>query len=178
MRYALVRAMDVNNGPGICASLFVQGCNHHCKDCFNPDTWDFEGGYVWDGRIEFKFIEACKNEHVKNVCILGGEPLDQGNDLLKLLTRIKKEVRKPIWLWTGYTWEEIFENPYTVKQQNFDHKRIIQKEILKSCDIVVDGPFISELKDNYLKHKGSHNQRIIDVKKTIELNRVVLYGEA
>ena len=69
MRYALMRSMDINNGPGICASLYVQGCKQHCKECFNPETWDYDGGHLWNRRTELQFIEACKNEHIKNICI-------------------------------------------------------------------------------------------------------------
>ena len=176
MRYSLIRTMDINNGPGICASLYVQGCSHHCKDCFNSGTWDFKGGYLWTDKVKNRFLNACEEEHIKNVCILGGEPLDQGKELFELLLRITK----PIWLWTGYTWEEIFniKKDGTVTQQKLDEKHLLMSGIVMLCDVIVDGPFISELQDKSLKYRGSSNQRVIDVKKSLEEKKVVLYEGA
>ena len=166
MRYALARKYDINNGPGICASLFVQGCSHHCDGCFNPDTWDFNGGMIWNRRTELQFIEVCKDEHVKNICILGGEPLDQGKDMLRLIKNLK-EVKKPIWLWTGYTWEEILKN-------NSENEKI-RFQVVEEVDVLVDGRFVKSLKDESLRFKGSSNQRVIDVKKSLSTNSIVLY---
>jgi anaerobic ribonucleoside-triphosphate reductase activating protein len=160
--------MDINNGPGICATLYVQGCSHHCKGCFNPETWDFDGGQLWNRRTELQFIEACKKPNVKNICILGGEPLDQGKDLIKLIIRLKSEVGKPIWLWTGYKIEDIVADSKGI--DNIDKQLIITL-----CDVVIDGPFISTLKDNSLKYRGSSNQRVIDVEKSIKHNKIILY---
>lgn len=168
MRYALIRSRDVNNGPGICASLYVQGCKHHCKNCFNPETWDYNDGQLWTKEKEAQFIEVCKNEHIKNICILGGEPLDQGYDMFDLLLKLKEQVNKPIWLWTGYIWEDIIVN---------SNEEDIKQIIISLCDVVIDGPFIEELKNNSLKYRGSSNQRIIDVYKSIEENKIILYGE-
>lgn len=170
--------MDINNGPGICASLYVQGCKRHCKECFNSDTWNYNGGFLWTPKIEEQFIEVCKNEHIKNICILGGEPLDQGKELLDLLVKLNREVKKSIWLWTGYTWEEIIRDKNKVYQQNFDIDRICKEDILNVCDIVIDGPFIKDLMDTSLRYRGSSNQRVIDVKKTLEQKTVILYKEA
>ncbi len=178
MRYALMRSMDVNNGPGICASLYVQGCRRQCKECFNPETWDYNGGHIWNRRTEFQFVEVCKNEHVKNICILGGEPLDQGKELFDLLIKLKEEVNKPIWLWTGYIWEDIIKDKDMVYQQNFDVDRMFKEGILTSCDVVIDGPFVFELKDSSLKYRGSSNQRVIDVKESIKQNKIILYEGA
>lgn len=178
MRYALIRSRDINNGPGICASLYVQGCNHHCKECFNPETWDYNGGKLWTKEKEFQFIEACKNEYVKNICILGGEPLDQGKELFDLLLKLNEEVQKPIWLWTGYVWEDIFTGQNIIIQQNYDEDKAIKRGILNLCSVVIDGPFVEELKDNSLRYRGSLNQRIIDVEETKRNNKVILYRRA
>ena len=178
MRYALARSMDINNGPGICTTLYVQGCSHHCKGCFNPETWDFNGGQLWNRRTELQFIEACKKPNVKNICILGGEPLDQGKDMYDLLMRIKDEVGKPIWLWTGYTWEEIIRDKNMVTQQNLNPEKMIMESIITTCDIVIDGPFVEDLYDESLKYRGSSNQRVIDVKESLKRKEIVLYGEA
>ena len=178
MRYALARSMDINNGPGICTTLYVQGCSHHCKGCFNSETWDFNGGQLWNRRTELQFIEACKKPNIKNICILGGEPLDQGKDMYDLLIRIKDEVGKPIWLWTGYTWEEIIRDKNMVTQQNLNPKKMIMKSIITTCDIVIDGQFVEDLYDESLKYRGSSNQRVIDVKESLKRKEIVLYGEA
>ena len=158
MRYASIRDMDIVNGVGIACSLFVQGCSHHCKNCFNQETWDFNGGKEWTKEIEDEFIEICKRPYIDCVSILGGEPLDQDSDMLELLRRIKKEVGKPIYLWTGYTWETIFSN----------EDYVLEMLILSLCDYVIDGEYIDDLKDYRLKLRGSSNQRIIDVKKTLD----------
>ena len=158
MRYASIRDMDIVNGVGIACSLFVQGCSHHCKNCFNQETWDFNGGKEWTKEIEDEFIEICKRPYIDCVSILGGEPLDQDLDMLELLRRIKKEVGKSIYLWTGYTWETIFSN----------EDYVLEMLILSLCDYVIDGEYIDDLKDYRLKLRGSSNQRIIDVKKTLD----------
>jgi anaerobic ribonucleoside-triphosphate reductase activating protein len=145
IRYALIRDMDVSNGEGISVSLFVQGCLLHCKGCFNKRTWDFSKGNEWNKEIEDKFIEFCQKSYITHVSILGGEPLQQDDSLLLLLQRIKKEVRKPIFLWTGYEFE------------NIPHDKI---DILNFVDRITDGKFIEELKDFNLKFKGSSNQRV------------------
>lgn len=144
MRYAKIRKMDISNGAGIRVSLFVQGCNFHCKGCFNKETWDFNGGKEWNKEIENSFIKFCQQSHITAVSILGGEPLQQDNDLLYLLQRLKKEVNKPISLWTGYKFEDIPED---------------KKELLEYIDDLTDGQFIEELKDYKLKFRGSGNQK-------------------
>lgn len=146
MRYAKIRSMDVANGEGIGVSLFVQGCNFHCKGCFNKDTWDFNCGFEWTKDVENKFIELCKKSHINHISILGGEPLQQDNDLLLLLKRVKVEVNKPIFLWTGYKFENIPDD---------------KKELLQYVDEITDGQFVEELKDYRLEFKGSSNQRLL-----------------
>ena len=178
MRYSQIRTLDINNGPGLCVSLYVQGCKRHCDQCFNPETWDYSGGKLWNRRVEIQFIEACKDEHIKNICILGGEPLDQGKELLDLLVKLKEKVKKPIWLWTGYTWEDVVKDKNRVYQQNFDIDKIIKEEILTMCDVVIDGPFVYEKMDTSLRYRGSANQRVINVKESLKQNKVVLYEEA
>lgn len=137
--------MDISNGYGIRVSLFVQGCNFKCKGCFNQNAWDFNGGKEWTKEIEDSFIELCKKSYIDAISILGGEPLQQDEDLLKLLIRLKKEVKKPISLWTGYKFENIPNS---------------KRELLKYIDEITDGQFIEELKDFNLKFKGSCNQQI------------------
>ncbi|MBC9720101.1 MAG: anaerobic ribonucleoside-triphosphate reductase activating protein [Turicibacter sp.] len=163
MYYAQIRKFDTANGTGIRSTLFVSGCTHKCKGCFNQDYKHFRYGHPWTKEIEDKFIEHIKNPNVHGVTILGGEPMDQvrDTDLKDLVCRIKEETGQNIWIYSGYTFEEIMM-----------HKKT--KEILKYCDVLVDGPFIEEQKDLRLRFKGSKNQRIIDVQKTLSEGKVTL----
>ena len=164
MKYAKIRKYDISNAPGICTTLFVSGCTHNCEGCFNKEQQDFTYGNDFTKEIEDEFIKYSKSKQVKAVNILGGEPMQQLMDdtLLKLLKRIKLEVNKPIWLWSGYTFEEIVNNP----------KRA---EILREVDVLIDGKFEADKRDLMLKYRGSSNQRVIDVKKSIEAKEVRLY---
>lgn len=164
MKYAKIRKYDISNAPGICTTLFVSGCTHNCDECFNKEQQDFNYGNEFTKEIEDEFIEYSKSKQVKAVNILGGEPMQQLMDdtLLKLLKRIKLEVNKPIWLWSGYTFEEIVNNP----------KRA---EILREVDVLIDGKFEADKRDLMLKYRGSSNQRVIDVKKTFDTGSIVLH---
>lgn len=157
MRYNKIRSMDISNGVGIACSLFVQGCSHHCKNCFNPETWDFNAGEEWTKEIEDKFIELCQNEHVDCVSILGGEPFDQDEHIYWFLKRLKHEVNKPLYLWTGYKIEYLLTR---------DVPRDCLKENL--IDYLIDGEYVDELRDLNLELRGSSNQRIIDVKEWLK----------
>ena len=164
MKYAKIRKYDISNAPGICTTLFVSGCTHDCDGCFNKEQQDFNYGNEFTKEIEDEFIEYVKSKQVKGVNILGGEPMQQlmDNTLLNLLKRIKKETNKPIWLWSGYTYEEIISNS----------RRL---ELLEEVDVLIDGKFEISKRDLMLKYRGSSNQRIIDVKKSLEAKEVVLY---
>ena len=155
MRYASIRDMDVVNGIGIACSLFVQGCLHHCYNCFNQETWDFKKGKEWTQEIENKFIELCKRPFIDCVSILGGEPFQQGEDFYELLKKLKHDVNKPIFVWTGYKFEEIMES-YPMQK------------CLIYIDYLIDGKYIDSLKDYKLSLRGSSNQRIIDIKNTLK----------
>lgn len=163
MRYAQIREMDISNGLGIGVTLFTQGCPYHCKNCFNPETWDFDSGCEWTQKDEDKIIDLLKPEYIKRLTILGGEPLIERNKepLNKLLKRVKELYKnKKIWLYTGAEFEKI-------KDEYID--------VLKYVDIVVDGKYIDELRDIKLKFRGSSNQRIIDVQKSLKQNNIILY---
>lgn len=163
MYYAQIRKFDTANGVGIRSSLFVSGCTHGCKGCFNQDYKHFRYGRMWTKEIEDEFIAHLHNPNVHGVTILGGEPMDQirDYDLLNLLKRIKRETNQNIWIYSGYTFEEILAHPRT-------------RELLKQCDVLVDGPFVQELKSLKLRFRGSSNQRIIDVKKSLASGHVCL----
>lgn len=162
MNYAQIRHYDVANGPGVRASIFVSGCTHNCKNCFNKEAQDFNYGNLYTKEVEDKFMKYVLDNNTKGVSILGGEPLMQTMDdsLLNLLKRIKKETNKEIWLWSGYTYEEAI----------LSEKR---KEILNYVDVLVDGRFEEENKSLLIKFRGSTNQRIIDLNKTRKEGKIV-----
>ncbi len=161
MNYSVIRHLDIANGPGCRVSIFCSGCEHRCKNCFNPETWNFDHGTKFTEDTLNSILELAKSDYVSGLSILGGEPAHPKNlpEILKL-TRKFKEVypNKTVWLWTGYQIEDIFED-------------LIDSQI----DVVVDGRFIEELKDLRLKFRGSSNQRIIDLKETIRTGDIVLY---
>lgn len=172
MRYASMRNLDISNGENIGVSLFVQGCHFHCNNCFNSETWDFEGGYSWTEKATKDFLNLINRSYIKRVSILGGEPLTSRNveEIFHLISTIRNLFpTKTIWLYTGFTWEQIM-NP-----TNSDD--ILRKEIVSQCDVVVDGEYMDELRDITLKWRGSSNQRVIDVKKSIEKGEVVLWSD-
>ena len=160
MKYAQMRQFDVANGVGIRTSLFVSGCHFKCKNCFNEEYWPFDYGQDYDDAAMQKFIDMGKNPNVTGYSLLGGEPMDQLMDdmLLKTVQEIKKQTGKTIWMWTGFTYETL---------------NIKQKEILKYVDVLVDGQFVDEKKNLTLLFRGSENQRIIDVQKTLEKGEIV-----
>ena len=163
MRYAQIRKTDISNGPGIRISIFVQGCSFHCKNCFNSETWDFDGGKEFTNKELEYLLTLGENTHTKGLSILGGEPLHPNNvDTVIEICKAYKEKfpDKTIWLWTGFTYENLNDK---------------QKEVLKYLNVLVDGQFMDELKDFRLKYCGSSNQRAIDVNKTLENNVICLY---
>ena len=191
MRYASIRTMDVSDGEGVGCSLFVQGCHFHCKNCFNQSTWDFNGGKEWTEDIENKFIELVKRPYITRVSILGGEPLADENvdEIFFLIQKIKK-IRPDIniWLYTGYLWENLVEMKNLIITKKERDKSsfyctinsLIRIWLLPSIDVLVDGQYVDELKDMNLPFRGSSNQRLIDVKKTIDYwykgeNKIIEY---
>ena len=176
MRYALIREMDISNGKNIGVSLFVQGCHFHCNGCFNQITWDFNGGKEWNNEIKNKFFQLINKPFIKRVSILGGEPLEYNNlpDIYDLIKEIKtKFPDKDIWLYTGYTLSiNNFDTSVDVCWDN----GLLRNYILAMCDVVVDGPYIEEQRDITLAFRGSKNQRLIDVKQTLEQKQIVLYN--
>ena len=161
MRYNKIRKMDISNGPGGRVSIFVQGCSFNCKNCFNPETHDFNKGKEFTYDTINKLLELSDKEYINGLSILGGEPLHEFNILgtIKLAKAFKEKFPdKTIWVWTGF----LFEN-------------VINKDIFKYIDVLVDGRFEEEHKDIRLKYCGSTNQRVIDVKQSIEQNKIVLY---
>lgn len=165
MNYARIKYYDISNGPGIRHSLYVTGCTHYCKGCFNQEIWSFKSGQEWTKEVEDKFIEDCKDSKVTGISILGGEPLQQDFlSIYTLLKRLKTEVNKPIWLWTGHKIEEL----------SFALLSMLNEFI----DVLIDGKFEEDKKDIKLKYCGSTNQRVIDIKETFKHKEIRLYEKA
>lgn len=177
MRYAQIRSMDISNGEGVGVSLFVQGCDRHCFNCFNSETWNFNGGKEWTEKTKNKFMKLIDRPYIKRVSFLGGECLADQNldEVLKLVKQIRISFpEKTIWLYTGYSYSEIFQGQSScLSQEGLNNFK--RREIIKLCDVVVDGEYIDEQRDITLKWRGSKNQRCIDVKESLVQNKTVLY---
>lgn len=167
MNYHNITKDDMNNGDGLRVVLWVSGCTHHCPECQNPITWDYKKGIKFDSNALVELEEELKKDYVAGITFSGGDPLAEGN--VESTLAIIKWVRnnfpdKSIWVYTGYVFEEIL-----------NHKGDTYSEVLFNIDVLVDGRFIKELKDNNLKWRGSSNQRVIDVKKSLKETKVVLH---
>lgn len=188
MRYSQIRNLDISNGLGVGVSLFVQGCPFHCKNCFNSDTWDFNGGKEWTEKTKNKFMELIDRPYIKRVSFLGGECLADQNldEVLKLVQEIRISFpEKTIWLYTGFEWNEIMnykikadlceDNTSFEKHIKEDLSMIKRKSIISNVNVLVDGEYIDEQKDLTLKWRGSKNQHVIDVKQSLAQNKTILY---
>lgn len=167
MNYTEIKTYDIANGPYIRTSLFVSGCTHHCKNCFNPETWDFKNGKPFTNDTISLILKYMEPYYIKGLTLLGGDPLCGGNELalVPLVEKVKEKYPdKSIWCYTGYTIEEIIKKI----KENDDISNSSYYQLLKHVDVLVDGPFIEELKDLSLKYCGSTNQRYIDMKQTLE----------
>ncbi len=161
MRYNKIRKMDIADGPGVRVSIFMQGCTFNCKNCFNPETHDFAGGKEFTQNTINKVLELSDNDNIEGLSILGGEPMHPKNiDGTKELAKAFKEKypEKNVWVWSGF---------------QFD-KDLKDKDALKYIDVLVDGQFVEELHDPTLKWRGSSNQRVIDVQKSLKENKIIL----
>ena len=164
MRYNLIRKMDIADGPGVRVSIFLQGCEFHCFNCFNPETWDFDGGDELTEEVIERLMELCAEEYVQGLSILGGEPMHPKN--IAATTQIAKTFKnlypdKNLWVWSGFTFEVL-------------QKRKDAEEVLKYIDTLVDGQYMDDLHDFRLEWRGSSNQRVIDVQKTLKKGEIVL----
>ncbi len=160
MYYGEIKKWDIADGPGVRVSLFVSGCRHHCKGCFNEDTWDFAYGKPYTEETEQEILEALNSSYIQGLTLLGGEPFEPENqrELVELLRRVRKEIpQKDIWCYTGF----VFERDLVPGGRAFTE---VTEEILSMIDVLVDGPFILDEKDITLKFRGSRNQRLLDRK--------------
>lgn len=164
MNYAQIRKYDIANGPGIRSSIFVTGCKNNCPGCFNKEYQDFDFGNKWTEKETREIIEYLKDPQIEGLTLLGGEPMEHPVELREILLQIKKEVQKNIWVYSGFTYEKILTD-----ENKFN--------LLKECDFLVDGLFNESLKDLKLRFRGSSNQRIIDIKKSLKENKVILWDQ-
>ena len=170
MYYGAVRKTDVANGPGVRVSLFVSGCTHHCKGCFQPETWDFSYGRVYTQETEKEIMDSLNHDYIKGLTLLGGEPFEPSNQkvLVGLLRLVKNALpEKDIWCYTGYTYE-------TDMLKDSRARCGVTDEMLSMIDVLVDGEFLEEEKDISLPFRGSHNQRLIDLPKTRRQKKIIL----
>lgn len=182
MNYSAIKKHDIANGSGVRVSLYVSGCRRHCKGCFNPETWDFGYGHLFDEKVEYEIMEALAPSYIKGLSLLGGEPFEPENvqELAGFLARVKaKFPDKQIWCYTGYDFET---DIISCQQDIFDNLsksdvNACVAEMLSNIDVLVDGEFIEENKVIDLKFRGSTNQRIIDVKASFEQGKIVLWQE-
>ncbi len=170
MNYCNIKKVDIADGLGVRVTLFVSGCTHHCKGCFQPETWDFDYGELFTSDTENELIEALKPDYIDGLTLLGGEPFEPENQ--KALLPFLKKVRniypeKTIWAYSGYTFEELINNSRA--------KCECTDEILSLIDVLVDGEFKIDLKNISLKFRGSSNQRVIDVKETLKKGEIILF---
>jgi len=172
MHFGAIKEVDIANGEGVRVSLFVSGCRHHCKGCFNPETWNFDFGKEYNKDTEDHIINLLKPDYIKGLSLLGGEPMEPENqkEIINLLRRIKKEYKdKNIWCYSGYLFDKDLTNANSKVHTEFTD------EILSYIDVLVDGEFVLDLKNISLKFRGSSNQRIIDVKKSLKNKEIILY---
>ena len=165
MNYASIRDCDIANGEGVRVSLFVSGCTHRCKGCFNPDQWDFDYGELFDRKVEDEILAALEPSHIAGLSILGGEPMEPANQraLVPFLRRFRERfgATKTLWVYTGCVVEELRG---CGGEESSRWRTEVTDEFLSMVDVLVDGPFVEELKDISLRFRGSSNQRILNLR--------------
>ena len=174
MKYAEIKTCDIANGPGVRVSLFVSGCTHHCKGCFNEIAWDFDYGEEFTDETMDRLIEALRPDYIRGLTLLGGEPMEHRNQigLLPFLRRVREELpNKDIWCFSGYLFDSQILKEMCPKWKETG-------ELLSYLDVLVDGRFMEEYKDISLRFRGSSNQRLIDVKKSLAERQVVLWEQS
>ena len=170
MYYSVIKPVDIANGIGVRVSLFVSGCTHHCKGCFQPQTWAFDYGQPYTKETEEQLMSLLSPSYIRGLTLLGGEPMEPDNQraLLPLLKRVREELpKKDIWCYSGYTLEELKGAPRA--------RCDVTDELLSRIDVLVDGEFVEEKRNISLKFRGSENQRLIDLKKTLSKGSIVLF---
>lgn len=170
MYYGAIKTTDIANGTGVRVTLFVSGCTHHCKGCFQPESWDFHYGNPYTKATEQQILEALGHDYIQGLTLLGGEPFEPDNQrgLVKLLRHVREKFpQKDIWCYTGYTYEDDLLQDSRARCEVTD-------EMLSMIDVLVDGEFHEEEKNISLRFRGSANQRLIDLPKTKQQKKIIL----
>lgn len=174
MNYCNIKPRDIANGVGVRVTLFVSGCRHHCKNCFQPETWSFDYGQPFTAEVEERIITALRPDFIDGLTLLGGEPGEVENQraLVPFLRRVRSELpHKTIWSFSGFTWEQL------TGQEPARCRCEVTDDFLSLLDVLVDGPFVEELHDITLRFRGSSNQRLIDVPQTLRAGQIVLWDK-
>jgi len=173
MNYGEIKNCDIANGNGVRVTLFVSGCTNRCKGCFQPETWDFNYGEPFTEETEKKILAMLTPSFINGLTLLGGDPFEPKNqrELVKFLRKVRAQhPGKDVWAFSGFTWEEMHEEGSYVRTEVTD-------EMLDMIDVLVDGRFVEELKDITLRFRGSANQRLIDVQKTLAQGEIVFWQD-
>lgn len=173
MNYATIKRVDVANGPGVRVSLFVSGCTHHCKGCFNAEAWDFSYGEPFTEKTQEALLGMMAPDYIEGITLLGGEPLEPQNQegLLPFIRRVRRQYPgKSIWCFTGYDFEKDVLARMMAESE-------VSRELIPLFDVIVDGKFVEEKRNLSLKFRGSENQRVLDVKKSLEAGKAVWQEE-
>lgn len=178
MNYHNITYPDQNNGDGLRIVLWVAGCEHHCTNCQNQQTWSPQSGIPFDKNAMNEILNELKKDYISGITFSGGDPLHPKNvqNVLKIVDEIRVSYpAKNIWLYTGYTWEQIMHPVIT--DINSEQLKMLQmrKELASKCDVLIDGRYIDELRDVSLHWRGSSNQRVINVQETLKQNQIVLW---
>ena len=182
MNIATIKKFDIANGPGVRVSIFVSGCRHACKNCFNKEAWDFNYGFKFTPQVKEDIFESLNKSYIAGLSLLGGEPFEPENQkgLVPFLEEFKKKFpNKNVWCYTGYTFEKDLLNKSDNTEKNYKSRAFCKftPKMLEFIDVLVDGEFVEDLKNIRLKFRGSENHRIIDVKQSLAQNETVLVKE-
>ena len=181
MNYHNITYPDMNNGDGLRVVLWLSGCSHHCYNCQNPQTWDVNSGIPFDESAKEELFRELGKDYISGLTLSGGDPLHEANldGVLDLVIRIRLSFpNKTIWLYSGYTWNQVI-NPVITEDFNPSRDELLdkRKEIVKQCTVMVDGRYIDSQRDINLKWRGSKNQRVIDIKQSLQKGKVILWTE-
>ena len=175
MNYHNITYPDMNNGDGLRVVLWLSGCSHHCYNCQNPQTWDANSGIPFDESAKKELFRELDKDYISGLTLSGGDPLHEANldDVLELVNEIRLSFpNKSIWIYSGFRWSEIFNDGVYLTKECAGWKR---REIIKQCTVMVDGRYIDSQRNPSKKWAGSDNQRVIDIRKSLEQNKVILY---
>ncbi|WP_281740914.1 anaerobic ribonucleoside-triphosphate reductase activating protein [Holdemanella biformis] len=178
MKYLDLTTCSIADGKGFRLVLWCSGCEHHCEACQNEQSWDCNNGYEFTDKTIESIINELSDEYIYGLTLSGGDPMHKNNvlEIFKLCKKVKEQYpNKTIWLYTGYRFEDIWIPKNSVTNANFDLERGLRNDILNHIDVLVDGRYVKELRDIALPFRGSSNQRIIDVQKTLQEQKIVLF---